>query len=209
MLRLRCGWIAAVVLLMGGASAARALPTSAQILTAFKAMDTTLNEALSLEEWDRGSFALFHAADKNKNDSVDADELAGSNIAQDTFLLADTNHDGRLSVGEFMELRRALFRIADIDHDDSLVYIEFELLIVMEQVGWTDRNKDGRIELSELRESLAKIFELLDADHDGKISAADAGYMPANEFKAFDKNHDGQLSSDEFIAGYRTALLGG
>ena len=192
-----------------GATAARALPTAAQIKTAFDAIDTSQNGAISLDEWDHASFALFHAADKNNNNFIDADELKGSAIAQDTFLQADTDHDGRLSVGEFMELRRAIFRIADIDHDDNLVYVEFELLIVMEQVGWVDRNHDGRIELSELRESLVKAFEQLDTDHDGKLSPAEAAHMPADEFKRFDKNHDGQLTLEEFVAGYRAALLSG
>lgn len=207
--RPRCVWLAAIFLLALGVPSARALPAATQIRTAFTEMDATGNRAINLEEWDRASFALFRAADKNKNDVIDADELQGSSIAQDTFLLADTNHDGRLGVSEFMELRRAIFRIADIDRDDSLLYVEFELLIVMEQVGWTDRNQNGRIELSELSESLAKAFEQLDADHDGKLTPAESGYMPAAEFKAFDKNRDGNLTSDEFIAGYRTAILGG
>lgn len=202
-------WLAALFLLTLGLPAARALPTAAQIQTAFTAMDTTGNDAINLAEWDHASFALFQAADKNKNDVIDADELRASTIAQDTFLLADTNHDGRLSVSEFMELRRALFHIADIDRDDNLVYVEYELLIVMEQVGWTDRNHNGRIELSELGESLAKAFEQLDADHDGKLTAAEAGYMPAAQFKVFDKSGDGHLTAAEFIAGYRAALLSG
>ncbi len=209
MLRLPRAWLAGFFLLGLGATAARALPTAEQIKTAFTAMDTTGNAAINLDEWDHASFALFHTADKNKNDFIDADELQGSNIAQDTFLHADTNHDGRLSVSEFMELRRALFHIADIDRDDSLVYVEFELLIVMEQVGWIDRNHNGRIELSELRESLAKVFEQVDADHDGLLTAAECAYLPEAEFKAFDQNADGRLSADEFISGYRTALLGG
>ena len=207
--RQRWGWFAVLCLVAVGATTVRALPTAAQIKTAFTAMDTSGNNALNLDEWDRASFALFHAADKNKNDFIDADELQASTIAQDTFLHADTNHDGRLSVNEFMELRRALFRIADIDHDDSLVYVEYELLILMEQVGWNDQNHNDRIELSELRESLKKAFEQLDTNHDGHLTAEEATYMPAEEFKAFDKNADGQLSLDEYIAGYRAALMGG
>ena len=153
--------------------------------------------------------AEFKAADKNNDNFIDPSELAASAIAQDTFLRADTDHGGRLSVGEFMELRRAIFRIADIDHDDNLTYVEYELLIVMEHVGWVDRDHDGRIELSELKESLVKAFDQLDTDHDGKLSPAEAVFMPAREFKKFDANHDGFLSSEEFVNGYRIALLGG
>ncbi|MSU22650.1 MAG: hypothetical protein EXS32_02390 [Opitutus sp.] len=188
------------------APVAWALPTAAQIKLAFDALDTTRNGAINEEEWDRASFALFRAADKNNNNFIDAAELADSTIAQDTFLRADTDHDGRLSVGEFMELRRAIFRIADIDHDDSLNFVEFELLIVMEQVGWTDRNQNGRIEQSELRESLTKAFEQLDENHDRQLSPTELGYLPPGRFASYDTNRDGTLSAEEFVAGYRTAL---
>jgi Ca2+-binding EF-hand superfamily protein len=209
MSRIRFTWWAALLLLSASATAVRALPTAAQIRTAFAAMDTTGNAALNIAEWDRASFALFRTADKNKNDVIDADELQTSTIAQDTFLHADTNRDGRLSVGEFSELRRALFRIADIDADESLIYIEYQLLILMEQVGWTDHNKNGRIELSELRESLTKAFAQLDADRDAKLTATEASFLTAPELKAFDKNGDSQIALDEFVTGYRNALLGG
>jgi len=189
-------------------AAARALPTAAQIETAFNALNASRSGAITPAEWDRASFALFRAADKNNDDFIDAAEAQASGIPQDTFLHADTDHDGRLSVGEFMELRRAIFRIADIDRSDTLDRVEYELLILMEQVGWVDSNHDGRIELSELRASLTKAFEQLDTDHDGKLSPAEAGYMPAGEFERFDTNHDGWLTLQEFIAGYRAALLG-
>lgn len=188
---------------------ARAFPTAAQIKTAFNALDSSQNGAIKREEWDQASFALFHAVDKNNNNFIDPDELTTGGVAQDTFLRADTDHDNRLSVGEFMELRRTIFQIADIDHDDNLSFVEFELLIVMERVGWTDRNHDGRIELSELRESLAKAFAPLDTDNDGQLTPAEAAYMPPEEFVKFDTDNDGKLSSAEFIAGYRAALLTG
>lgn len=187
----------------------RAFPTAAQIKTAFVALDTSKNDAIKLEEWNEASFALFRAADKNNNNFIDPGEIATGGVAQDTFVRADTDHDDRLSVGEFMALRRAIFQIADIDHDDSLTFVEYELFIVMERVGWTDRNRDGRIELSELRESLAKAFAPLDTDNDGQLTPAEAAYMPPEEFAKFDKDHDGKLSSAEFVAGYRSALLNG
>ena len=207
-MRLRLVFLAATALaaLLPGA---RAFPRAAQIRAAFVQIDVTHNGAINPDEWDRASFALFAAADKNNDNFIDPGELTASAIAQDTFLRADTDHDGRLSVSEFMELRRAIFRIADIDRDDNLTDVEYELLIVMEQVGWTDRNHDGRIELSELRESLAKAFEQLDSNHDGRLSPAEAVFMPDREFKRFDRNHDGQLSAEEFVDGYRIALLGG
>lgn len=198
----------AVLLAALAVPAAQAFPTAAQIKAAFAAIDTSANAALSAEEWDAASFALFRSADKNNNNFIDAGELQGSPIAQDTFLRADTDRDGRLSVGEFMELRRTIFRVADIDRDDFLSFVEYELLIVMEQVGWTDRNQNGRIELSELADSLNKAFDLLDADHDRQLSPEEAFYLQTEVFKRFDTDADGKLSLQEFIAGYRADLLG-
>jgi Ca2+-binding EF-hand superfamily protein len=208
MLRFCSARVLLLAVLGFGVVAARALPTAAQISTAFRAMDTTRNAALNLDEWDRASFALFRAADKNNNDFIDAAELQASSIAQDTFLQADANHDGRLGVSEFMELRRALFRIADIDRDENLVPVEYELLLLMEQVGWTDRNHNGRIEISELTESLTKAFGQLDADHDAQLSAPECFYLTAEEFQRFDQDRNGQLSLEEYVAGYRAALIG-
>lgn len=201
--RIACLTVAALALT---ASALHAFPTTKQIKAAFAALDTTRNEAISAEEWDTASFALFRAADKNNNNFIDADELQGSTLAQDTFLRADTNRDGRLSVGEFMELRRSLFRIADIDRNEFINPVEFELYLLMEQVGWTDRNTNGRIELSELSDSLRKAFAQLDTDTDGKLSPAEATYLSSESFAAFDTDKDGFLIVEEFIAGYRKAL---
>lgn len=186
--------------------AAHAFPSAAQIKTAFTALDTSDNKAIGAAEWDAASFALFRVADKNNNNFIDATELQGSAIAQDTFLRADTDRDGRLSVREFMDLRRTMFHIADIDRDDFLSFVEYELLIVMEQVGWIDRNQNGRIEFSELTDSLAKAFAQLDTDRDGRLSAAEAGYLSPEAFKDFDTNGDGTLTPAEFDAGYRKAL---
>lgn len=196
-----------VCLLTIAAPAARAFPTATQIKQAFTAIDTTRNNAISAAEWDAASFALFRAADKNNNNFIDGSELQGSSLAQDTFLRADTDRDGRLSVGEFMELRRTIFRIADIDRNDSLSLLEFELMILMEQVGWTDRNNNGRIELSELADSLRKAFEQLDTNQDGLLTTDEASFLQPEFFKIFDTDQNGKLSSAEFVAGYRNALL--
>jgi len=185
-------------------SVAGAMPTADQIGDAFRLMDTTQNDAISPAEWKRAAFALFRAADKNNNDFIDGDELKGSTIAQDTFLRADTNHDGRLSVDEFMELRRQLFAVADLDHDDYLTYVEYELFIVFEAVGWNDRNANGRMDISELRVSLTAAFEQLDADHDGVLDKKEAAYMEAKRFARFDKDQNGKLSLEELVAGYRS-----
>ena len=190
------------------AAGLQAFPTAVQIKIAFRALDASKNGSVSMDEWEGASFALFRAADKNGNDFIDLEELAGSGIAQDTFLRADLDRDGKLSIGEFMELRRAIFTRADIDRDDSLSFVEYELMILFEQVGWTDRNQNDHVDVSELRESLERAFKLLDADHDGKLSRAEAAYLRPDAFVQYDKDQDGFLSVEELVAGYRTELGG-
>lgn len=189
-------------------AAARSFPTAAQIKTAFDAIDTSGNDAIALDEWDKASFALFRAADKNNNGFIDPEELQANSIPQETFLRADTDHNGKLAPAEFVAWRRTLFRLADIDRNGTLDRTEYELMIIMEQVGWSDNNGNGRIELSELRESLTKAFSEIDTDQDGFLTAEGAKFMTAEQFKRFDTNHDGKLSLEEFIAGYRAAILG-
>ncbi len=183
-------------------SVAHALPTAAEISAAFKAIDTSGNGAISRTEWDQASFELFHAADKNGDNYLTPNELSATAITQDTFAMADEDHDGRLSVAEFMRLRRALFTAADIDRNENLTLIEFELLCQMSQTGWSDRNHDGHIKPSELREALVHAIGILDTDHDNFLSTAETTYMNAARRERFDENHDGKLSEDEFVNGY-------
>ena len=51
-----------------------------------------------------------------------------------------------------------LFARWGFDGSDYLTYVEYELFIVFESVGWHDRNANGRMEVSELRVSLTAVF---------------------------------------------------
>ena len=186
--------------------AAHALPGGAEIKTAFDALDGDHNGAISLAEWEKASFALFRAADKNNDNTLDPSELGGTTITQDTFQLIDEDHNGRLSVSEFMRLRRAIFTATDIDRDDSLSFVEFDLLTLLAQIGWTDRNHNGRIEPSELKAALVQAFAQLDTNHDGFLTATEAVYMLPEQFKLSDDDHDDRLTQDEFVRGYLKAL---
>ena len=183
--------------------AARALPAAAEIAAALRAIDTTRNIAINRTEWQQASFALFRATDTNDNDFIDADELKTSSLAQDTFLRLDLNHDGRLSIDEFMHLRRAIFDTADFNQDDYINLVEFELLIVYEKVGWRERDEATRLPVSQLRIVLTKLFELLDQDRNGHISRDETAYMQPKRFERLDQDKDGKLTQEELIVGYR------
>jgi Ca2+-binding EF-hand superfamily protein len=193
-------------LLLSFGSTARALPVAAELKSAFAAIDADHDSAISLGEWENASFALFRSADRNNDNSLDPSELGGTTITQDTFLLIDEDHNGRLSIAEFMRLRRAVFTAADIDRGDSLSLVEFELLTLLAQTGWTDRNHNGRIEPSELKAALIQAFGQIDDNHDGFLSTTEAAYMPSEQFKLSDVDHDERLSQDEFVTGYLKAL---
>jgi len=93
-------------------SALHAVPDAAAIKQAFIALDTTKNDAISLAEWEKDSFALFKAADANRDNHLSRDEISPGAVASETFLTADSDQDGKLSIGEYMNLRRAIFRAA-------------------------------------------------------------------------------------------------
>ena len=194
------------MLSFGSTARALTLPAAAELKNAFAAIDADHDGVISLAEWENASFALFRSADRNNDNSLDPSELSGTTITQDTFLLIDEDHNGRLSISEFMRLRRAVFTAADIDRGDTLSLVEFELLTLLAQTGWTDRNHNGRIEPSELKAALIQAFGLLDDTHDGFLSTTEAAYMPAEQFKLSDVDHDERLSQDEFVTGYLKAL---
>jgi Ca2+-binding EF-hand superfamily protein len=183
--------------------AARALPAAAQVIAALRAMDTTRNDAVNRAEWQEASFVLFRAADKNDDNFIDAVELKTSTFAQDTFSRLDADRDGRLSIDEFMALRREIFTIADYNRDDYVTLVEFELLMVYEAVGWQEANEPGRLPVAQLRIVLTKLFALLDADKNGQLAKDEAAYMQPHHFQRFDQNKDGTLSQEELIMGYR------
>lgn len=204
------GWFAGGLLTVAVASSAElVLPAAEQIRTAFGALDSSRNEAVDGAEWQAATDALFRSADRNGDAFIDGAELAAGSIAQDTFLRANLDGDTRLSRSEFSELRRALFRTADIDRNGFLAPVEFELFVLMQHVGWSDANRNSRIELSELAAALAKAFAALDADGDSALSPAEAAYLRPAALARYDADSDGRLGRDEFVGGYRAELLGG
>lgn len=190
------------------AMAPAALPPAADIRRDFTALaGTDSPRSITSEEWETASFSLFQASDKNKDNFLDASELGAGDSAKATLATADENHDGKLSVTEFMQVRRAIFKASDMDRDDTLTYFEFELLVLLGQTGWTDVNRNGRIEVSELKDALTQAFAKLDTNHDGKLSQQDeAAYMGAAQWRLADIDKNGTLTPEEFTNGYLLSL---
>lgn len=201
--RLRRWRCLCLLLLAAGASSLRAMPSAAQVTTAFREIDTDRSNTISAAEWQQASFALFRAADINDNDFIEKEELKASTLAPDTFLRLDADGDGRLSVEEFMHQRRAMFATADFNGNGVLSLLEFELLLVYEAVGWRERNEPAQLPVAQLRVVAEKLFKLLDQSADGYLDRTEAAYMQPARFERFDQDKDGKLSPAELASGYR------
>jgi Ca2+-binding EF-hand superfamily protein len=195
--------VVAFLLLGSAVLAAPRLPDAAQVVAALRAIDTTGNNAISQDEWRDASFALFRATDKNNNDFIETEELKASELAQDTFRRLDADQDGRLSVDEFMRLRRQIFAIADFNQDTYVTLLEFELLVIYEAVGWQEPGETPQLPFSQLQTVLGKLFAQLDHNSDGQLEPADVSFMQPERLKRFDRNQDGKLSQEELAMGYR------
>ncbi len=191
-----------------GAPTAHAIPAAAEIKRIFDALDTSRNDAIGVAEWEQASFAIFKAADANRDNHLSRDEVNAGSISSETFITADANHDGKLSIGEFMNLRRAVFRAADLNGDDFLVLYEYEIFHLLAQFGWQDRNQNGRLDPSELKTALARAFEQLDSDHDGILSPTEGAFLSGPHRAAMEKD-SGRLTSEAFVAGYLRLFTGG
>lgn len=201
LLRLLPGFLALASL------AAAAVPSAADIRKDFAALaGVNSPRSISSEEWEGASFSLFQATDKNKDNYLDASELGSGGISREILATADENRDGKLSITEFMQVRRAVFKAADMDRDEMLTYFEFELLVLLGQTGWTDTNRNGRVEVSELKDALTQAFAKLDANHDGKLGKDEAEYMGSSQWKLCDGNEDGSLTVEEYLHGYLLSL---
>ena len=188
------------------ASSALALPSADSLQSAFEQLDHNRDQQIGLVEWDQNAFALFRAADLNRNDSLEATEIADGPGHSDTFAKFDTNQNERLELDEFMQLRRMLLRVADINGNDSINRVEFDLFQLISEAGWVDEDKNGRINFAELRVSMAKVFALADSDQDGSLSAAEANFLSPVSYAA--ATDQGPLTSGRLYVYYRRLLTG-
>lgn len=182
-----------------------ALPSATDISAAFQALDENANGAIGTAEWEKASFALFRSYDKNNDNALELPEVLHENLASSTFVRVDENGDRRVDIDEYMRLRRAIFSTADIDRTESIDAVEFELLRLLGEVGWTDKNKNRRIEFSELQASLVTLFKQADLNQDGRLTDDEASFLPTTEFQAIAK--DNSVDLDTLVASYKRRLL--
>lgn len=183
-----------------------ALPSADNLQSAFEQLDRNRDQLIGLVEWDQNAFALFRAADLNRNDSLEATEIAEGPGNTNTFAKFDANQNGRLELDEFMQLRRMLFTVADINGNDTINRIEFELFQLISEAGWDDVDKNGRINFTELRASMAKVFELADTDSDETLTEAEATFLSPVSYAA--SIAQGPLTAGRLYVYYRRHLTG-
>lgn len=200
-------WPLAILLVTAAALAAPPpLPPAAAIRDAYRQLDTTGNGAVGLKEWQAASRALFAATDKNHDGVIERAELGANALIREAFPDAAAGAEGKLPRDRFHALRDTIFRAADIDRNDYITLVEYELLVLLRRTGWRDRNDDGRIAMSELREILARAFALLDADRDGTLTAAESAFLAPAHLAATDPKKTGRITLEQLINGYRFLL---
>ncbi len=182
------------------------LPTHAEIRAAFDSLDSNHDGTISQTEWRTKSELLFATLDKNHDGFVDRVEIGANQMLLETFPEVDAKGDGRLSRPEFIRLRDIIFRAADIDRDDQISFVEYELLVLLRRTGWHDRNQDGRIEMSELNEALEQAFPLLDTNLNGVLAGEECAFLAPAHREAMDPKKTGRITLRQFINGYRFML---
>ncbi|MCC6416309.1 MAG: hypothetical protein IT582_10415 [Opitutaceae bacterium] len=188
------------------AGTALALPTTADLQRAFDQLDHNRDQLIGQVEWDQHAFALFRAADTDRDNRLSPAEIEAGPGHSETVNKFDLNRDGLLELDEFIDLRRKLFVTADINGDDRVNRVEFELYQLIAEVGWEDADGNGRLNFTELRASLAKVFQLADTDHDGVLTEAEASFLSSISYDA--ATAKGDLDAARFYAYYRWHLTG-
>jgi hypothetical protein len=197
-------WIAAPVLM--AAAEPLNLPTAQQLQAMFHEIDASGNGAIDAREWRDASVRLFQLTDLNHDDILDETELAANARLRAAYPNLGTFRRGVIAREEFMALRDGMFRGGDIDRNDYVSAVEYEILLLARRTGWNDRNRDERINMSELRDILFGAFIILDVDGDGWLSAAETPFLSPRNRAEMDPEQTGRISRDQLVNGYRWLL---
>ena len=96
---------------------------------------------------------------------------------------ADSNRDGKVTRGEFLEARRARFATMDRNGD-----------------GCFDEDDLGRLARRRGGDRIRNLTAALDADRDGRLCRSEFVDGPTRLFDRADRNGDGVLDADERAA---------
>lgn len=87
--------------------------------------DKDQNRELGQLEYVYASLNLFESMDKNKNEVLEVSEVQGY-VPEDERELADTDHDGVISVPEALVCFMEMFKRKDLNHDGRLNFEEIQ-----------------------------------------------------------------------------------
>lgn len=197
---------AMAILWAGLETSCTALPTNEAMQKAFGIRDSNQGGVVSRAEWQKSSLGQFTLLDTNGDGFIQLQECWSNEMLLAFFGEADTEGIGRLTRTQFVNLREIVFDAVDINRDDFMSFLEYELLVLLRRTGWHDANDNGRIEISELDAALGAAFPLLDANHNGALSKTEAPFLSAEDLAAMDPRKTHRITLRQFIDGYRFQL---
>lgn len=107
-------------------------------------------------------------------------------------LIADANHDGKVSLKEYQDQRRQMIMMEDKDRDGRVSRVEWNqgATRLKQELRLDGMDGAGRFNIDEW-------WAKLDRDHDGYISPGEIDMMTAQRFKLFDTNLNGFVDGRE------------
>jgi hypothetical protein len=197
-------WLAAAAAVH--AAAAPGVPTYQELQKMFRQIDRSENGAIDAFEWREASEGIFRLTDLNHDDFLDETELAANTRLRAAYPELGTFRRGVIGRTEFLTMRQALFFGGDIDRNDYISPVEYEILVLVRHAGWNDRNGDERINMTELRTILGAAFALLDANADGVLAVDETPFLSPHHRAEMDPDGTGRISLDQLVNGYRWLL---
>lgn len=172
----------------------------------FSAIDRSGNGAIDAFEWREASERIFQLTDLNQDNILDETELAQNARLRAAYPELGTIRRGVIGRTEFITMRQTLFYAGDIDRNDYISPVEYEILVLVRRAGWNDRNADERINMSELRTILGSAFMKLDTDADGILSMEETPFLSPQHRAEMDPEGTGRISREQLLNGYRWLL---